>query len=384
MNDVGIGIIGLGNMGSYYADVLVGNKLEHARLTAVCDSAPARLDRWREHAATFENPDQFFQTGKFDAVIIATPHYAHTTLGIQALNAGFHVLVDKPVSVHKADVLKLLSAHANKKQIFAAMFNQRTDPYFLKIKEMIDHGSLGKIRRVTWIITNWFRSETYYASSDWRATWRGEGGGVLLNQCPHQLDMLCWLLGLPSRVNADCRLGKYHDIEVEDEVTARLEYDNGSSGVFITSTGEAPGTNRLEIAGDNGKLVYEQDCITFIRNLVPMNEFSRTTPELFATPPSQIETFSGWSHGDQHLGVMRNFIAAIRDGVPLIAPAQEGLASVELANAMLMSALEKRTVEIPIDGDHYAGLLTNLIAQSKMDIKNQASGTPSDLSGSFR
>jgi len=369
-------------MGSFYADCFAKGKLDRAVLSAVCDTSAQRMEKWSEIPA-FTDAGEFFRSGEIDAVIIATPHYAHTPLGIAALEQGLHVLVDKPISVHKADAVQLLAAHQNSKQVFAAMFNQRTDGYFLKIKDLIDRGELGRIRRVNWIITNWFRSEAYFASSAWRATWAGEGGGVLLNQCPHQLDMLCWLTGLPSRVRAWCHFGKYHRIEVEDEVTAYLEYPDGATGVFVTSTGEAPGTNRLEVAGELGKVVFENDRLTFFRNAIGMTEFSRTTSDRFAAPEVSVEEFSGLTHGDQHLGILRNFIEAIRKGAPLIAPASDGLASVELANAMLLSSFTHRAVDLPIDAEVYAKELRERIAQSAV-IKTENAEPASDMTGSFR
>jgi predicted dehydrogenase len=382
MGSVRCGVIGLGNMGSFYAEHLANDDIAHASLTAVCDHNPARLEKW-PNAEKFADPEELLKSDLVDAVIIATPHYAHTTIGIMALEQGLHVLVEKPISVHKSDAVKLIAAHRNPKQIFAAMFNQRTDNYFLKIKDLITRGELGELRRVNWIITNWFRSDAYYASSAWRATWAGEGGGVLLNQCPHQLDMLCWLVGTPSKVEAHCHFGKYHDIEVEDEVTAYLEYPNGCTGVFITSTGEAPGTNRLEVCGEKGKVVFENDKLIFFRNKEPMSEFSRTSPDKFATPALTVEEFSGLDHGDQHLGIIRNFVAAITDGAGLIAPAEQGLASVELANAMLLSSFEHRAVDLPINAEVYATHLNNRAARSEAK-KKTSDSSPTSMSGSFR
>jgi len=377
-----VGVIGLGNMGSSYAQRLANGEVPGAMLSAVCDVQESRHAKWPAVAA-WSDPQAMLDAGGFDAVIVATPHYSHTNLGIAALEKGLHVLVDKPISVHKADAERLIAAHRDPKQVFAAMFNQRTDGYFRKIKQLIDSGALGEIRRVHWIITNWFRSAAYYSSSDWRATWAGEGGGVLLNQCPHQLDMLCWLVGTPSAVTAFCHFGKYHDIEVEDEVTAYLEYANGSSGVFVASTGEAPGTNRLEITGENGKLVLENDRLMFYRNNVPMSEFSRTTPELFAGPKVSVEEFFDLDHGPQHTGILKNFVEAIRHNEPLIAPAAEGLASVELANAMLMSAFENRRVTWPIDARAYAARLQERI-DSSTHRKKVVPKTAGDMGGSFR
>lgn len=382
MNQVRIGLIGVGNMGSFYADQLSKGEIARAQLVAVCDEDNTRLERWSD-VARYSNAEELLASGSVDAVIIATPHYSHTTIGIAALKEGLHVLVDKPVSVHKADAEKLLAAHTNRDQVFAAMFNQRTDQYFLKIKELIEGGELGELRRVNWIITNWFRTETYFTSSAWRATWAGEGGGVLLNQCPHQLDMLCWLVGSPTRVDAHCHFGKYHDIEVDDEVTAYLEFENGGTGIFITSTGEAPGTNRLEVIGEKGKVVFEDDRLVFHKNAQAMTEFSRTTTDPFGAPEVETIEFADLNHGRQHMGVVENFVEAVLNGKPLIAPAQDGLASVELANAMLMSAFENRPIDLPIDAEAYASHLKKKINNSTHVKKVREKSGPTDMSKSF-
>ena len=283
MGKVRIGIVGLGNMGSTHARSILAGKIDRLELTAVCDLNAAKRAAFPAVPA-FETAGALIGSGLIDAVLVATPHYQHTTIGIAALRGGLHVLVEKPISVHKADCERLIAAHRQPAQVFAAMFNQRTDPFYLAIRRLVQGGELGEIRRINWIITDWFRSAAYYASSGWRATWAGEGGGVLLNQCPHNLDLLQWIFGLPRRVRAFCHFGRYHAIEVEDDVTAYLEFAGGATGVFLTSTGEAPGTNRLEITGEGGRLVYESDRIELLRNAVPMSEFSRTTAQSFARP----------------------------------------------------------------------------------------------------
>ena len=274
------------------------------------------------------------------------------------------MIVEKPISAHKVDAEILLAAHTRKDRVFAAMFNQRTDDYFIQLRRMVATGELGEVRRVNWIITDWFRTAHYYASGGWRATWAGEGGGVLLNQCPHNLDLLQWIFGQPVRVRAFCGFGRYHRIEVEDDVTAYLEFANGATGVFITSTGEAPGTNRLEIAAERGKIVYEQDRITYLRNPVPMSEFSRTATDGFARPAAEEVIVPARDHGGQHVAVLQNFTDAILDGVPLIAPAAEGPASLELANAMALSAWTGEAVALPLDGPLYERWLNRKIAES--------------------
>jgi predicted dehydrogenase len=361
MNNIRIGVIGLGNMGRTHSRHILDGKVPGLQLTAVADYSSQATEAFPEVTA-FAAPEALITSGKVDAVLIATPHFSHTSIGIAALQAGLHVLVEKPISVHKADAEKLIAAHTNPRQVFAAMFNQRTDPYYLKIREMVHDGTLGPVRRVSWTITNWFRTAAYYASGSWRATWAGEGGGILLNQCPHNLDLYSWLFGQPDRVRAFCRYGQYHDIEVEDDVTAYFEYDNGATATFIATTGEAPGTNRLEIAAENGRLVMENDKLVFTRNATPTSEFSRTTKEMFSAPKTTEHLFEYPGHGDQHIGVMRNFAEAIAHGKPLIAPAAEGLRSVELANAMLLSSFEDRAIALPMDGAAYARAL-----QAKID-----------------
>ncbi|MCC5805363.1 MAG: Gfo/Idh/MocA family oxidoreductase [Opitutales bacterium] len=372
MNTVRIGIIGVGNMGSSHARNILDGKIPGMELTAVCDHNPGRLKPFDKIKA-FANAEELIASDALDAVLVATPHYDHTTLGIATLEAGKHLLVEKPISVHKADCERLIAAHTDPKVIFAAMFNQRTDPHYIKLRSLIQEGELGEIRRVVWTITNWFRTYSYYASGGWRATWKGEGGGVLLNQCPHQLDLWQWLFGMPKSLRAFCGIGRYHEIEVEDDVTCYMEYENGCKGVFITTTGEAPGTNRLEITGERGKVVVEPSehaGIRFTRNEVPMTEWSKQTEGGFTRPPTwNVEIPVSGGHGPQHVGILKNFANAILKGEELIAPASEGIRSVELGNAMLHSGFTDATVEFPLDGAAYEKRLKELIANSKFEKK---------------
>lgn len=366
-----IAVIGVGGMGSYHARSIAES--EHMELAAACDIVPDKAESIAERYETkaFYNHADLIAAGVCDAVLIATPHYAHTTIGIDALQAGLHVLVEKPISVHKADCERLIAAHTNESQVFAAMFNQRTDPCYQKVRRIILDGELGELQRVNWIITDWFRTESYYRSSDWRATWQGEGGGVLLNQCPHNLDLLQWICGMPVMVQGFCKLGKYHDIEVEDDVTAYFEYENGATGVFVTTTGEAPGTNRLEITGDRGKIVVEKGTITFIRTEESVHEFCRTSDSLFGTPDVWNIAVPVPNRGGQHREILHNFADAIAGKAALIAPAREGIHSVELANAMLYSSLQGTPVHLPIDGAAFETALKDLIAGSTFEKKTQ-------------
>ncbi len=362
---VQIGVIGLGNMGRLHAQELAKGGIPRAELSAVCDMSAEACSAFGVRG--FADSSSLINSGLVDAVIVATPHYDHTPISVEALGRGLHVLCEKPLAVHKADCELMLEAHRrrpNPEQLFAEMFNQRTDPRYRKLRELVQGGELGQVQRINWIITDWFRPHAYYRSSEWRASWRGEGGGVLLNQCPHNLDLWQWIFGLPQRLRAFCSFGRFHDIEVEDEVTAFLEYDNGATGVFIAGTGEAPGTNRLEVAGDRGKIVIEGGTFSFARNEQLASEFSRTALEPFSAPAVwnvQIPLPAG---APQHALILKNFVEAILDGVPLIAPATEGIHSVELANAMIYSGLRGETVTLPLDSNAYSAELERLIRES--------------------
>jgi predicted dehydrogenase len=365
MKTVRLGIVGAGNISAIHLKNAA--EIEKIDISAICDinRDVAEKTASKYAAQAFTDYRSMLSSGQCDAVLIATPHYQHCEIGIAALEAGIHTLVEKPIAVHKADCERLIAAHKDKSIVFAAMFNQRTDPRYKKIKRIIESGQLGAMIRINWIVTDWFRTHAYYSSGSWRATWHGEGGGVLLNQCPHQLDLLQWLGGMPEKVCAFCRFGAKHDIEVEDEVTAYLEYANGATGVFITSTGEAPGTNRLEICGEMGKIVVENESVRFRRNEIGSLEFSRTTAEGFAKPDIWDIDIPVQGTGGQHREILENFADAILEGKELIAPAEEGIHSVELANAMLYSSLKGCAAELPLDGAEFEKELDGLIKNSK-------------------
>jgi predicted dehydrogenase len=369
MNKVRLGIIGLGNIGQHHFGYLTAGKVSRAEVVAVSDAVTAKLEKYKP-LKTFTDGEELIRSGLVDAVIIATPHYQHTTLGIAALKQGLHVMVEKPISAHKADAERLIATHhQHPKLVFAGMFQLRAEPRYLKIRKLIQSGELGEIVRLSWIITDWFRTEAYYASGGWRATWKGEGGGVLLNQCLHNLDAMQWLLSMPARVRGFCQLGRFHNIEVEDNVSAYFEYRNGATGMFVSSTGEAPGTNRFEIAGTRGKVLLEADMLSFTRNESDMTEFSRAAKLGFARPEVWNVSIPLESAANPHATLMQNFVNAILDGEALIAPGEEGIHSVELANVILYSSLIGQTVELPMDSAAYENKLNQLIASSKLEKK---------------
>lgn len=382
MHKVRIGIIGMGNIGKYHADYLGNKKVSRCELVAVCDPV-APLEKYKP-LKLFTDGEALIKSGDVDAVIIATPHFQHTTLGIAALNLGVHVMVEKPISSHKADAERLIAASQKHPQVvFAGMFQLRTEPRYLKVQKLIQGGDLGQIIRLNWINTDWYRTEAYYASGGWRATWKGEGGGVLLNQCLHNLDVMQWLVGMPKRMRGFCQLGRFHQIEVEDNVTAYMEWANGATGVFASSTGEAPGTNRFEIVGTMGKLVLENNKLSFTRNEADMIQFSQTAKQGFVKPEVWNIEIPFDNAVVPHAIMVQNFVNAILDGETLIAPGAEGIHSVELANVMVYSSLIGQTVEMPMDGAAWEKKLNQLIAESKIEKKVMKVET-ADFVGSFR
>jgi predicted dehydrogenase len=385
MQTVRIGIIGMGNIGKHHAAYLLDGKVSRGSLAAVCSTSPDKLaDYAAKGVKVFGDAMELLRSKSVDAVIVATPHYQHTTLGMAAFEHGLHLMVEKPVSAHKADAERLIAAHQNNPGlVFGGMFQLRVEPRYEKIRALICNGDLGEITRVNWVNTDWFRGEAYYASSAWRATWKGEGGGVLLNQCLHNLDVLQWLLGMPARVRGFCQLGRFHQIEVEDNVTAYLEWPNRATGVFVSSTGEAPGANRLEIVGTRGTLVLENGKLLFTRNAADMIEFSRTAKTGFSKPEAVTEEIPFANAAAPHAALMQNFVNAILDGELLIAPGADGIHSVELANVMVYSSLLGETVAMPMNGAAWEQKLNELIAGSKLEKKvMQVEAT--DFASSFR
>jgi len=381
-----IGVIGLGNMGNFHIEYLAGNEIPGAELKAVCDVDPDQLARAKSRTGdgveAYGDADELLRSNGIDAVIIATPHYDHPPLAIKAFGHGLHVLCEKPAGVYTGQVREMNAAAEKSGLVFGLMFNQRTLGEHRKLKELVDSGELGELRRTNYIITNWFRAQSYYDSGGWRATWAGEGGGVLANQCPHNLDLWQWICGMPVRIRAFCGFGKYHDIEVEDDVTAYAEYENGATGVFITTTGESPGTNRMEITGDNGKMVMEEGRITFWRNRMPMNVFNREWKGGFGSPETWKCEIPFRGGGEEHRGITRDWVRAIREGTPLIAPGVEGIRGVELANAMLLSAWTDGWVDIPVDENLYYEKLQERIRSSTVR-KEESGGATLSVDGTF-
>jgi predicted dehydrogenase len=384
MEKVRIGIIGIGNMGSSHARELAKGSVAGGELVAVCDINPDRLkwakDTFGKDLALYDDADALINSGNIDSVLVATPHYDHPPLAIKAFEKGLHVLVEKPAGVYTKQVREMNEVALKSSKVFGIMYNQRTNPLYQKLRDLIKSGELGELKRTNWIITNWYRSQSYYDSGGWRASWAGEGGGVLLNQDPHQLDLWQWTCGMPKRVMAFMSFGKYHDIEVEDDVTAYVEYENGATGVFVTSTADAPGTNRFEVTGDRGKIVIEDDNLTFWRNRIPERQFNREYKGGFGQPECWKCEIPITGQNTQHVGILRNWVDAILKGTELLAPGIEGINGLQISNAMHLSAWTGKWAEIPVDEDLFCELLQERIRNSKYK-KNTSGSKVLDVTG---
>lgn len=367
MDIIRVGVVGFGNMGSAHAKHIFDGLVDGMKLTAVCDIDEGKLETVKKEmpgVATFKSHTEMLAAKVTDAVIIATPHYFHCPVAIDSFKAGMHVLTEKPAGVYTNQIKEMNAAAKKSGKVFCVMFNQRTNMLFKKAHDIVETGELGELKRMVWIITNWYRTQSYYDSGSWRATWKGEGGGVLLNQAPHNLDLWQWICGMPKRVRAFCTEAKYHNIEVEDDATIYAEYENGATAAFITSTGEYPGTNRLEISGDRGKITIENGTLTFCKLSVPERQFCFESKESFAKIPCETEVFTQTEKETAHIGILRNFANAVLKGEPLLSPGYDGINEVNISNAAYLSQWTDSWVDIPVDGDRYYEELKKRIDRS--------------------
>ena len=383
-----LGIIGIGNMGSGHACRVVDGECPDFVLTAVADINPAREDwakkRLGENVAFFHTAQEMLDSGLIDACIVATPHYDHPGLAIECMKRSIHVMVEKPAGVYTKQVREM-NAMADKhpEVVFGLMFNQRTNHVYRKARELVQSGKYGRIRRTNWIITDWYRTQHYYDSGAWRATWAGEGGGVLLNQCPHQLDLWQWICGMPVKVQTHMKYGQWHDIEVEDDVTTYVEYENGATGVFITTTGDVHGTNRFEIQMDKAKLVVTYGGIELKEFSVSEPEWTAACKEGFACMPATDVKVETDGKNEQHTGVVNAWGGAILRGEPLIADGREGINGLMLSNAMHLSAFLGKEVTLPIDEEVFHEELKKRIATSRHKKAPETPAEVVDLSSTY-
>ncbi len=369
---VRVGVIGLGNMGSGHLNNYAKGWMPEIEITAICDIDEKKIAPALEKAPgakVFDNATDLINSGIVDAILICTPHYFHPPMAIEGLNAGLHVMSEKPAGVYTKQVRELNEVAAKSDKTFAIMFNQRTNCVYRKVREMVKSGEYGEIRRVSWIITSWFRTQAYYASGGWRATWAGEGGGVMLNQCPHQLDLWQWICGMPAKIRAICHEGKWHDIEVEDDVSIYVEYPNGATGTFITTTGDCPGTNRLEITLDKAKIVIEDDVIRMFRLNGSTTDGIYNSGDGFAKLDGEWVDVETDGLNPQHVGVMNAFAAHILRGEPLVAGGEEGINGLTISNAAFLSSWLDKEIVLPIDEDLFYAKLQEKIANSTHEKK---------------
>ena len=376
MDEIRVGVIGIGNMGTAHAATISQGTIQGMKLTAVCDVNPTRLEVCAERfpqAERFDSWQALLENGIADAVIVAVPHPMHAEIASAALRAGLHVLTEKPIDISVSKAKMLCQAARESGRVFAIMFNQRTNPLFRRAREIVQGGQLGALKRSVWIITNWYRTQHYYDSGEWRATWAGEGGGVLLNQAPHNLDLWQWICGMPVSVTAFCDTAKYHRIEVEDDATLFVRYANGATGAFITTTGEYPGTNRLEIAGELGKLVLENGVMKWWKLARPEPEVRFGSDENWMEIPMEVVEITPDEPETAHPGILQNFANAILHGEALISPGEDGLNELTLSNAAYLSQWTGNAcVPIPFDEAAFDRELAEHAATSKYRAQSSA------------
>ncbi len=360
MDIVRFGIVGIGNMGSAHAMQLFEGRVKGARLSAVCDCREERLQWAKERfegVSLYENYESLLDSGEVDAVLIATPHKLHPIIACRAFERKLNVLTEKPAGIDTASVARMNQAAAESGTVFGIMYNQRTNQLYRKLHDLVQEGLLGEIKRFVWIINNWYRTQAYYDSGDWRATWNGEGGGVLLNQCPHNLDIWQWILGMPVRLRAFCREGHYHQIQVEDDATIYAEYEGGANAVFITSTGEYPGTNRMEISGTRGKAVVENGCLKLYLLDQDEREICYTSKEGMPQEKVNCQVIEQKEAGGGHLDILQNYTNAVLYGEELLAPGIEGIRGLTLSNAAYLSAWKDDWVSLPLNQQEFCEYL---------------------------
>lgn len=364
MQRVRFGVIGVGGMGVAHATLI--QRIEETELTAVCS---ASAERTQYVALQFGVPGftdyrELLGSGLVDAVLIATPHPLHTAIALCAFEHGVHVLCEKPLAVSISEGRQMVDSARERGLLFGAMLQMRTEKHFRIARQAVEEGIVGNLLRAHTIAT-WCRSEAYYRSAAWRGTWAGEGGGVLINQAPHHLDIFCWLAGMPCEVSAQVRT-RYHQVEVEDEAFALLEYPNGAHGYLYVNLNEMPPTRHFEIVGEGGKVVIDGEQVTVTRVVPPVPEYMQKAQDMWELPATQPVTVKVPESETGHEAVIRNFARVLQGKEErLIAPGEEALWSLELANAIILSAKRGKTVTLPLDAGEYDTLLAELRTASR-------------------
>lgn len=382
-----LGIIGVGNMGFDHAKKITAGEVENLKLVAVCDIDEAKRQRIKEtFGDTLEIYDDYHKlldAHTVDIVLIATPHYLHPVMAVEAFEKGYHVISEKPAGVYTSAVRKMNEAAVKSGKAFGIDFNQRTNPLYIKAREIVQSGALGEPRRLVWIITNWYRTQAYYDSGSWRATWGGEGGGVLLNQCPHQLDLWQWIFGMPVKIRATCNVGKYHNIEVEDDAQIFAEYANGATATFITTTGEFPGTNRTEISGSKGKIVIEDGKLKWWKLEKDDREVCKTEKDGFPSIPFEYEEYAPEGVGRAHMGIIQSVVDHILTGSEMLSPGCDGINALTISNAAFLSSWTGKDITLPIDEKLYEEELKKRVDASDKVFSFTSSATAGNFGSSF-
>lgn len=377
-----LAVIGIGRMGGRHARNIFKGVVKHATLAAVCDTDEKVLEAFctKYKVKGYTDRIKMLEEVKPDGVIIATPHYSHVEIAKDCLAKDTDFLIEKPVSVTVKEAQELKELLDKKPDVIGAlMLNQRTNRMYAKAKELIEAGKIGQIKRVNFIVTDWYRSQYYYNMGGWRASWSGEGGGTLINQCVHQLDIWQWIVGMPDKIYAVCKtVGR--DITTENDVTAIMSYE-GFEGVFTASTHELPGTNRLEIAGENGKIVIDKRKMRYYLNKYPEPIVNQRAKHDYGNREDKKSKKRTYTYGllrliydainGQQARVLNNFVEvlATRDKSRLIADVNDGINGLSIINAINMSAWKGAQVKVPVDTQEYVIALNKKIAEEKSAIK---------------
>lgn len=370
MKKIRIGIIGFGKHGSHYVRRYLETDIcKEVELTAIAENNSVRLDWAKKHlenVAFFDDAIKMLDSGLIDACQIVVPHPDHYFYIKECFKRGIHVLCEKPLCVYADEARSIIEEHQKHYSdlVFGVMLNQRQNPLFRKLKELLDNKTYGTILRADWTITNWYRNQVYFDESYWHATWIGEAGGLMMNQAIHQLDLWQWLFGLPDRVYAKLGYGKGHDIETDDEASIFFEYNDGVVGTFTASTNDFSGSNCLKIRTDQALLIIENKKIT-VKEIKRESASAMHNYQLMYEKPALIETEIKIEGTDpKHEGVVNEFTSAIINKTPLETDGAQGLNSIILANAIYLSSFLNKEIEIPCDEKLYREEFSKRIANS--------------------
>ena len=347
-------------------------EIEEATLVAVADvnAETAAKVAQETGARAFESAEELIEQGDVEAILIATPHFFHPPVAEFAAARGVHVLSEKPLAVTVSAADAMVAAAAAGGVLLGVMFQQRLESARVQMKQFVESGALGELHRIS-MVAPWYRPQAYYNMGAWRGTWKGEGGGILMNQAPHSLDQFLWLMGAPAKsvqAMADTRL---HQIEVENTAMALVDFGPGKMGYFYASTAEVPGGERVELAGDKGLLVLEGGKLRFFELESPISEHLPSAQGGFDAPKGHWRDIEVTAQGGGHREVTRAFCRAVRagDAAQMVADGHDGVAALELANSILLAGYTRRQVELPVSRVAIDEMLTNL----------QAGVTPSQL-----